>query len=87
MNPFGAKQHTYSHENLKGSISLDVIFSGYIFVAGQHSHNIHVLMPTAELLRIFEVVSPRCIRFKENSYMCIVGTRYGTVKVYEFLPA
>ena len=62
-------------------------FSGYIFVAGLRSNNIHVLTPTAELLRIFEVVSPSCIRFKENSYMCIVGSTRGTTKVYEFVPA
>ena len=86
MNQSGAKIHTYSHENLQFPYSLDVNFSGCIFVAGQWSNNIHVLTPTAELLRIFEIASPRCIRFKENSYMCIVGSNKGPTKVYEFLP-
>ena len=87
MNQTGKKLHSYSHEVLKLPISLDVNFSGNIFVAGESSNNIHVLTPTAELLRIFEVASPRCIKFKENSYTCILGS-YGkyTAKVYEFLP-
>nr|XP_022306576.1 uncharacterized protein LOC111112968 isoform X1 [Crassostrea virginica] len=87
MNQSGTKLHSYSNENLKNPISLDVIFSGCIFVAGQKSNNIHVLTPTAELLRIFEFVSPRCIRLKENSYMCIVDSNKGPTKVCEFLPA
>ena len=86
MNQSGTKQHSYSHENLKNPFSLDVNFSGYIFVAGEWSNNIHVLTPTAELLRIFEVELPKCIRFKENSYMFIVGSSVGPTKVYEFLP-
>mgnify|MGYP003691349225 CR=1 FL=1 len=87
MNQSGAKLYSYSHENLKYPYSLDVDFSGCIFVAGEQSNNIHVLTPTAELLRIFEVASPRCIRFKENSYMCIVGSTKGARKVYEFISA
>ena len=87
MNQSGTKLHSYSRENLKFPVSLDVNFSGCIFVAGQKSNNIHVLTPTAELLRIFEVVYPKCIRLKENSYMCIVGSNEGPTKVYEFLPA
>nr|XP_022306587.1 uncharacterized protein LOC111112974 [Crassostrea virginica] len=87
MNQFGTKLYSYSHENLRCPISLDVNFSGNIFVAGLWSNNIHVLTPTAELLRIFEFTSPRSIRFKDNSYMCIVGSENKTVKVYEFLPA
>ena len=74
MNQSGVKLHSYSHGKLRYPYSLDVNFSGYIFVAGEDSNNIHVLTPTAELLRIFEVASPRCIRFKENSYMCIVSS-------------
>ena len=85
-NQTGKKLYSYSHENLKFPISLDVNFSGNIFVAGQSSNNIHVLTPTAELLRIFEVASPRCIKFKENSYTCIVGFYHGITKVYEFFP-
>ena len=86
MNQSGIKLHSYSHENLTFPVSLDVNFSGYIFVAGHGSNNIHVLTPTAELLRIFEFVSPRCIRFKENTNMCIVGSTKDATKVYEFLP-
>nr|XP_022310584.1 uncharacterized protein LOC111115949 isoform X2 [Crassostrea virginica]XP_022310585.1 uncharacterized protein LOC111115949 isoform X2 [Crassostrea virginica] len=87
MNQSGTKLHSYSHENLKYPYSLDVNFSGCIFVAGFGSDNIHVLTPTAELLRIFEIVSPRCIKFKENSNMCIVGSINSPTKVYEFVPA
>ena len=87
MNQSGAELHSYSHGNLRYPSSLDVNFSGCIFVAGQHSHNIHVLTPAAELLKIFEVVSPRRIRFKENSFMCIVGSNEGPTKVYEFVSA
>ena len=85
-NQSGAKLHSYSHENLKNPYSLDVNFSGNIFVAGYSSNNIHVLTPTAEILKIFEVARPRCIKFKENSYTCIVGSVNATTKVYEFLP-
>nr|XP_022310333.1 E3 ubiquitin/ISG15 ligase TRIM25-like [Crassostrea virginica] len=42
-NQSGAKLHSYSHENLKYPYSLDVNFSGNIFVAGHSSNNIHVL--------------------------------------------
>ena len=87
MNQSGAKLHSYSHGNLRYPRSLDVNFSGYIFVAGEDSNNIHVLTLTAELLRIFEVVSPRCIKFKENSYKCIVDSTKDTTKVYELVPA
>ena len=85
-NQSGAKLHSYSHENLKYPYSLDVNFSGNIFVAGYSSNNIHVLTPTAEILKIFEVDRPRCIKFKENSYTCIVGSSNGITKVFEFLP-
>ena len=87
MNQSGAKLHSYFHENLRFPCKLDVNFTGCIFVAGKWNNNIHVLTPTAELLRIFEFTSPRCIRFKENSYMCIVGSTEDTTKVYEFVPA
>ena len=63
MDQSGTKLYSYSHENLRNPHSLDVNFSGYIFVAGLTSNNIHVLTPTAELLRIFEFTSPKCIRF------------------------
>ncbi|XP_078320303.1 uncharacterized protein LOC144621324 [Crassostrea virginica] len=86
MNQAGLRMYSYSHENLKYPFSLHVNISGNIFVAGETSNNIHVLTPSAELLKIFEVASPRCIRFKENSYICIVGSNKGTSKVYEFLP-
>lgn len=60
-------------------------FSGNIFVAGEGSNNIHVLTPGAELLKMFNVASPKCIKFKENSYMCFVGYLLNsTTKVYEF---
>ena len=86
MNQPGVRIYSYSHENLRHPYGLDVNFSGKIFVAGQWSNNIHVLTPKAELLRIFEVARPRCIKFKENSYTCIVGSVSATTKVYEFLP-
>ncbi|XP_022304362.2 uncharacterized protein LOC111111590 [Crassostrea virginica] len=85
MNQSGMKIHSYSHENLQQPYGLDVNFTGNIFVAGQLTNNIHVLTPTAELLKIFEVARPTCIKFKENSYTCIVSSYNGTTKVYEFL--
>ena len=87
MNQSGLKMYSYSHENLRYPFSLDVNCSGYIFVAGENSNNIHVLTPTAELLTIIEFPSPRCIRFKPNSYMCFVGSYKSTINVYEFLPS
>ena len=87
MNQTGKKLYSYSHEILTFPVSLDVNFSGNIFVAGQLSNNIHVLTSKADLLKIFEVASPRCIKFKENSYTCIVGSAGKcTTKIYEFLP-
>ena len=86
MNQSGVKIYSYSHEKLRTPCGLDVNFSGNIFVAGYGSNNIHVLTSTAEILKIFEVTDPRCIKFKENSYMCIVGSVNATTKVYEFLP-
>lgn len=84
MDDSGEKLHSYSHAKLKYPYGLDVNFSGNIFVVGQKSKNIHVLTPKAELLKIFEVESPRCIKFKENSNVCFVGSEEGTTKVYEF---
>ena len=83
-NQSGVRIYSYSHKKLRHPYGLDVNFTGNIFVAGQLSNNIHVLTFTAELLRIFEVASPRCIKFKENSYTCIVGSVRETTKVYEF---
>uniref|UniRef100_A0A8W8JEK5 Uncharacterized protein n=1 Tax=Magallana gigas TaxID=29159 RepID=A0A8W8JEK5_MAGGI len=77
------KMYSYSHEKLRYPRGLNVNFSGNIFVAGQRSNNIHVLTPRAELLKIFDVHSPSFIRFKENSYVCLVGSDKST-KVYEF---
>uniref|UniRef100_A0A8W8M756 Tripartite motif-containing protein 45 n=1 Tax=Magallana gigas TaxID=29159 RepID=A0A8W8M756_MAGGI len=84
MDNSGKKMYLYTHEKLKWPYGLDVNFSGEIFVAGKHSNNIHVLTPTAELLKIYEVESPKCIRFKENSYVCFVGSDTKTTKVYKF---
>uniref|UniRef100_K1PIX2 Tripartite motif-containing protein 45 n=1 Tax=Magallana gigas TaxID=29159 RepID=K1PIX2_MAGGI len=84
MDNSGKGMYLYSHEKLIYPYGLDVNFSEEIFVAGKHSNNIHVLTPTAELLKIYEVKSPRCITFKENSYMCFVGSETRTTKVYEF---
>lgn len=55
-----------------------------IFVAGRDSNNIHILTPKAELLKIFEVESPRYIKFKEHTNMRFVGSFVKTTKVYEF---
>lgn len=66
---FWKKIYSYFHEKLRHPRGLDVNFSGNIFVAGEGSNNIHVLTPGAELLKIFDVASPKCIKFKENSYM------------------
>lgn len=84
MDNSGKKLHSYFHPKLEYPYGLDVNFSGNIFVAGQGSCNIHVLTPKAELLKIFEVELPRCIKFKENSNICFVGSKEGTTKVYEF---
>lgn len=82
MDNSGKKMYLYTHEKLIYPYGLDVNFSGEIFVAGNSSNNIHVLTPTAELLKIYEVESPRCIKFKENSNICFVGSK--ETKVYEF---
>lgn len=83
MDNSGKKIYSYSHKNLSYPRGLDVNFAGNIFVAGKWSYNIHVLTPRAELLKIFDVASPSFIRFKENSYVCLVGSANKT-KVYEF---
>lgn len=84
MNDSGEKLHSYFHPKLTYPYGLDVNFSGNIFVVGQKSKNIHVLTHKAELLKIFEVESPKCIKFKENSNICFVGSEESTTKVYEF---
>lgn len=84
MDNSGVKLYSYSHEDLEKPISLDVNFSGNIFVAGQRSNNIHLLTTNAELLKIFVVASPRFIKLKTNSYVCLIGSENSTTKVYEF---
>lgn len=83
MENCGKKLYSYSHEKLNYPRRLDVNYSGNIFVVGHWSNNIHVLTPRAELLKIFDIASPRFIRFKENSYVCLVVSDKRT-KVYEF---
>ncbi|XP_065929896.1 uncharacterized protein [Magallana gigas] len=90
MNSCGELMYTYSHEKLKHPRGLDVNFTGNIFVAGMDSHNIHVLTHKAELLKIFAIgfkSQPICIKFKENSNVCFVGSYGKTTKVYEFQEA
>ncbi|XP_078320301.1 uncharacterized protein LOC111114055 [Crassostrea virginica] len=82
----GKKMYSYSHEKLRYPYGLDVSFCGNIFVCEQTSNNIHVLTPTAELLKVFEIASPRCIRFKENSYICFVGSKGNKTKIWDFVP-
>lgn len=85
MSSCGEKMYTYSHKKLKYPHGLDVNFTGNIFVAGRDSRNIHVLTPKAELLKIFAIESrPTCIKFKENSNVCFVGSDEKTTKVYTF---
>lgn len=87
MSNIGEKIYTYSHEKLLYPQGLDVNFTGNIFVAGRETHNIHVLTPKAELLKIFAIdfeSGPRCIKFKENSNVCFVGFYQITTNVYEF---
>lgn len=80
----GEKLHSYFHAKLKYPYGLDVNFSGNIFVAGRDSNNIHVLTPKADLLKVFEIESPMCIKFKDNSNICFVGSDKTPTKVYEF---
>lgn len=47
------------------------------------SNNMHVLTPRAELLKVFDIASPRFIRFKKKSYVCLVVSDNRT-KVYVF---
>lgn len=84
MDNSGETLHSYFHAKLNYPYGLDVNFSGNIFVAGRDSNNIHVLTPKAELLKIFDIALPRCIKFKENSNLCFVGSEKSTAKVYEF---
>lgn len=84
MNDSGEKLHSYFHEKLKYPYGLDVNFSGNIFVVGSDSNNIHVLTPKAELLKIFDIESPKCIKFKENSYVCFVGSEKKKQKCISF---
>lgn len=86
MSSSGEKRYTYSHKKLlKHPQGLDVNFTGNIFVAGKDSRNIHVLTPKAKLLKIFAIESrPTCIKFKENSNVCFVGSYEKTTKVYAF---
>lgn len=85
MNNSGEKLHSYFHEKLKYPYGLDVNFSGNIFVVGSDSNNIHLLTPKAEFLKIFDIDSPKCIKFKENSNICFVGSEKNFTKVYKFL--
>lgn len=85
INNSGEKLHSYFHAKLKYPYGLEVNLSRNIFVAGRDSNNIHILTPKAELLKIFyQVESPRCIKFKENTNICFVGSFVKTTKVYEF---
>ena len=86
MSQCGKKMYSYSHDNLQYPYGLDVSFCGNIFVCGQTSNNIHMLTPTAELLKVFEIASPMCIRFKENSYICFVGSKGNKTKIWDFVP-
>lgn len=54
-----------------------------VCVISHWSNNMHVLTPRAELLKIFDIASPRFIRFKKNSSVCLVVSDSRS-KVYVF---
>lgn len=84
MDNFGKKMYLYIYEKLIYLYGLDVNFFGEIFVVGNSSNNIYVLIFIVELLKIYEVELLRCIKFKENLYVCFVGFEIKIIKVYEF---
>lgn len=84
MDNFGKKMYLYIYEKLKFLYGLDVNFFGEIFVVGKQSNNIYVLIFIVELLKIYEVELLKCIKFKENLYVCFVGFEIKIIKVYEF---
>lgn len=84
MDNFGKRMYLYIYEKLIYLYGLDVNFLGEIFVVGEKSNNIYVLIFIVELLKIYEVELLRCIKFKENLYVCFVGFEIKIIKVYEF---
>lgn len=85
MNDFGEKLYSYFYEKLKYFYGFDVNFFGNIFVVGSDSNNIYVLIFKVELLKIFDIELFKCIKFKENLYVCFVGFEKKIIKVYKFL--
>ncbi|XP_048781057.2 tripartite motif-containing protein 45-like [Ostrea edulis] len=84
LNESGRELFRYTHPDLKYPRSLDVDYEGYIYVAGRDSDNVHILSPSGQLLRIFKVSKPNCIKFKTGSRICLIGSYNSScTKIYE----
>ena len=70
----GQKLFHYHHPNLKYPYGLDVDFEGVIFVAGRDSNNIHLLSPSGELIKILPAEKPKCIKFRKDTRVCLIGS-------------
>lgn len=74
IDEYGQRLFQYKHPDLKYPYGLDVDSEGYIFVAGRDSNNIHILSPTGELIKILPALKPKCIKFRKDSRVCLIGS-------------
>lgn len=74
IDEFGQKLFKYKHPELKYPYGLDMDLEGYIFVAGRDSNNIHILSPTGELIKIIPALKPKCITFRKDCRVCLIGS-------------
>lgn len=74
---------TYKHEQLVEPYGLAIDNNGFIFVNGTNSNFVHILSEGGHLLKIFDIDSPQCIKFKKNSQMFFVANSKGVVKIFE----
>lgn len=74
IDEYGQRLFQYKHPDLKYPYGLDVDSEGYIFVAGRDSNNIHILSPMGELIKILPALKPKCIKFRKDSRVCLIGS-------------
>lgn len=81
-NPSLNYKRLFTYRNME-PYGLAIDNNGFIFVNGKDSGKIHILSDDGHRLKIFDIDSPQCIKFKKNSQRFFVANTEGIVKIYE----
>lgn len=77
------KIFVYDHRQLLSPHGLTMDNNGFIFMNDIEEGKIHILSEDGSLSKIFDIDSPQCIRFKNQSQKFFVANSKGVVKIFE----